>query len=264
MKSQRKPMYAALIVVLVAALACNLPDSGSAPNLDEAYTLIAQTAQAATLTAGIPTATVTPGPSPTPPSIAPIVTVSSDTNCRTGPNIGYTFVMLFTTGMNAEVVQKHTPSGYWVIKYPGGNGATCWLWGQYASVTGETAGLPEGVPPPLPPTATPPPAAPNPPNQVHISCTSVNNSHKVGDFWILSWEWTVELEWNDDSDNEEGFSVYKDGTLLGTVGPGQESYTDVFSTGIFIAPAPTYVYGVQSFNDFGASVIKEREISECP
>ena len=73
----------------------------------------------------------------------------------------------------------------------------------------------------------------------------------------------MELTWKDDSDNEEGFAVHKDGSLLGTVGPGQTEFTDVFTTAPSI-PFTAHVYAVQSFNDFGASVFKDTEITHCP
>lgn len=276
----QKPLYVVLVVLAAAALACNLPANVPAtpaptatqvtpPNqpsdaidIDIALTMAVQTLAAATQTAAIPTETITPGPPPPTPVVAPTVSVNTDTNCRTGPGISYDLVMVFKVGMSANVVGRYTPDNYWIIQYPGGNGATCWLWGAYATVLGNVVGLPEGVPPALPPTATPAPQAPNPPKGVHTACTSVNKSHKVGDIWIISWEWTVKLSWKDESDNEDGFSIYKDGNLLATVGPNQTSYTDVFNTFLIIDPV-TYVYGVQSYNDYGASVIKDIELSTC-
>lgn len=271
-------IFFALCTLGFAALACNLPQaSQSTPeptqapateesvtfNIDEALTLAVQTIQAATLTAVVPTETVTPGPSPTPPSTAPTVSVSSDTNCRTGPNAAYQFVTLFKVGQTANVVGKYTPNNYWIIEYPGGFGATCWLWGAYATVLGETSGLPEGVPPPLPPTATSAPAAPAAPKQLGLACTSVNKSKKVGQIWILQWEWTVNFTWSDQSTNENGFYVYKDGVLLATLGPNSESYTDVFTQTLVIGNV-SYTYGVQSYNDDGASVLKDASLSSCP
>lgn len=273
-----KQFFLAMSALMIAALACNLPNRSQATqespngstteepvtfNIDEALTLAVQTIQAATLTAVVPTETVTPGPSPTPPSTAPTVSVSSDTNCRTGPNVAYQFVTLFKVGQTANVVGKYTPSNYWIIEYPGGFGATCWLWGAYATVLGETSGLPEGVPPPLPPTATSAPAAPAAPKQLGLSCTSVNKSKKVGQIWILQWEWTVNFTWSDQSTNENGFYVYKDGVLLATLSPNNESYTDVFTQTLIMGNV-SYTYGVQSYNDDGTSVIKDTSLSSCP
>src|SRR5581483_5161238 len=260
----QKITLAFLSALVLIAMACNI--SVSAPtqpsgqvNLSEALTLAVQTINAATQQAqsGIPTNTVPP------PATAPTVTVSSDTNCRTGPSVYYDFVMLFQPGFSAEVIGKYTSSNYWIIKYPGGGGNTCWLWGQYATVVGDTSGLPEMVPPPLPPTPTPEPTAPNPPKGVNYSCNSVNNSHKVGNFWIISYHWTVKITWKDNSNNEEGFSVYKNGSLLANVGPNTTSYKDEFDVGLIIS-GTTWTYGVASYNSYGSSVIKEVSFSTCP
>ena len=152
MKPIRK-LFTAIIILVLGMLACNLPSTKTPArhpanehtatpqpaDLSVALTLAVQTIQAATQQAqsGIPTNTVPP------PVTPPTVTVAPDTNCRTGPNVNYDFVMLFKAGMNAEIVGKYTPANYWVIKYPGGNGNSCWLWGEYATITGDTSGLPE-------------------------------------------------------------------------------------------------------------------------
>jgi hypothetical protein len=267
MESIRKSL-AAFGVLALAMLACNIGvNAPSQPaqqpaqqvNLNDALTLAVQTIQAATQQAasGIPTNTVPP------PATAPMVTVSSDTNCRTGPNVNYSFVILFQAGMQAKVVGKYTPANYWIIEIPNGGGSTCWLWGQYATVIGDTAGLSEGVPPPLPPTPTPAPTAPNPPKGLNLSCTSENNSHKVGNFWIISFKWTVKFSWKDNSDNEDGFSVYKNGSLLANLGPGSTHYTDTFNVGLILT-GTTWDYGVASYNSYGSSVIKDIELSTCP
>ncbi|HUH96786.1 MAG TPA: hypothetical protein VLZ89_05470 [Anaerolineales bacterium] len=267
-----KRLFGVMIILALGALACNLPSNAptqaatNPPNptpgpadLSVALTLAVQTIQAATQEAqsGIPTSTVAP------PATPPTVTVSSTTNCRTGPNINYDLVMSLQPGLSAEVVGKYTPADYWIIKYPGGGGNSCWLWGQYATVTGDTDGLPEMSPPPMPPTPTPVPTAPNPPKNVGLSCVSVNNSHKVGNFWILSWKWTVTLSWKDNSSNENGFYVYKNGSLLATLAANSTSYTDQFNVSL-IVNGTTWNYGVASFNNYGSSVTKGVTLSSCP
>jgi hypothetical protein len=81
-----------------------------------------------------------------------MVTVSENTNCRTGPSAAYDLVGALLIGESAKVVGKNTSTNYWIIENPDGNGF-CWLWGRYASVTGNTDILPEMTPPPEP-TAT--------------------------------------------------------------------------------------------------------------
>jgi hypothetical protein len=82
------------------------------------------------------------------PSV-PMVQVSVDTNCRTGPGIIYDWVSVLQVGQEAEVIARNADGNYWVIQKPGGAG-TCWLWGNYATVQGPTASLPVWDAPPTP------------------------------------------------------------------------------------------------------------------
>lgn len=265
-------LAAALAILALGMLACNLPSnapttpvpaggqsSPQAGDITIALTLAVQTIQAATQQAqsGIPTPTVPP------PATPPTVTVSSDTNCRTGPNVNYDLVMIFQAGMSAQVIGKYSAANYWIIQYPGGGGNSCWLWGQYATIVGETGGLPEMTPPPLPPTPTPVPTAPNAPKNLNLTCSSANNSHKIGNLWLISYLWTVNLTWKDNSNDEDGFYVYKNGSLLATLGANTNAYTDQFDVGLILS-GTTWQYGVASFNKYGSSVTKEVTLSKCP
>ena len=166
MRIQKSLLFLFVPFVLVA-LACNLPGSAPTPTpqtgVEAALTSLALT-QAARQnpSAGqldfTPAPIVTPTVTPTPTSSIPTVSVSLDTNCRTGPGVVYDYLSVLLAGEKAEVIGKYTsvsPS-YWIIKK---GSITCWLWGQYATVEGDTSSLPEMVPPPSPtpppPTATP-------------------------------------------------------------------------------------------------------------
>lgn len=85
----------------------------------------------------------------TPTQEKPIVSVSVDTNCRSGPGKIYDWIGALLVGENAEVVGRSVDGQYWVIKNPDRAG-NCWLWGNYAMVTGPTAGLAQYTPPPTP------------------------------------------------------------------------------------------------------------------
>ena len=86
-----------------------------------------------------PTASLTPTGTT---SSGPKISVSVGTNCRTGPGKVYDFIGELKVGENAEVVGKNTSYNYWVIKNPDANG-NCWLWGEYATVIGDTSNLQE-------------------------------------------------------------------------------------------------------------------------
>jgi len=78
-----------------------------------------------------------------------MVSVSENTNCRNGPGKTYDYLGALMAGESAEVVGQSTDGLYWIIKNPDRAGE-CWLWGQYASVTGPTVALPKFTPPPTP------------------------------------------------------------------------------------------------------------------
>ncbi len=143
------------ILILIALPAfllasCNLPASKVAyePSAEElALTIVVQTREAEAARA------TEPPPSP-PEAAAPqetTVSVSTATNCRTGPDINYSLVLTFQPGASAVVVGKYSPTNYWIINTP--TGGTCWLWGAYASVQGDTSKLPEIAAPAPPPVA---------------------------------------------------------------------------------------------------------------
>lgn len=254
MKSNRAVF--ALNVLLIAALSCTLSSSQS-PDLAATITAQALTLQAPS---GTPEASATPTDTPTitptsTPSV-PQVSVSSATNCRTGPSTAYDLIFTMNPGQTAEVVGKHTPSGYWIIKNPAGG--TCWLWGQYATVTGNVAGLSEVPQPP-----TPTPSEPAAPKNFHAtsSCTAsgvlfTSNIH-------------VSLTWTDEATNEDGYHIFRRDALLATLGANSTSFendTTIRSLILLIgtphAP-PTITYGVEAFNGAGHSATKEVSIG-CP
>jgi len=151
-------------ILTAAALACNYPSGTPTPTLDINATLtsfaltqaIGQTPSATALefTATVP---LTPTITLTLPPSVPMVSVSVDTNCRTGPGINYDRLAGLFVGEKAEVIGKYTSvsPNYWIIRK---GSVTCWLWGRYATVEGNTGNLPEMVPPPSPtPTFTPTP-----------------------------------------------------------------------------------------------------------
>lgn len=96
-----------------------------------------------------PTVTFTPTITLTPTLEKPMVSVSVNTNCRTGPGKIYAINGALLVNEEAEVVGKSPDGEYWIIKNPDRAGE-CWLWGYYATVKGPTDALPVITPPPTP------------------------------------------------------------------------------------------------------------------
>jgi hypothetical protein len=155
----QKRILIAVSTLLAVALACNLPSQAPTPTLD-VQTILTQTAQslpatqAATPTSPFPAVTTTATIPLTISPTVPTISVTVNTNCRTGPGVAYDLIGGLLVGEKAVVVGKYTARNYWIIDNPDAAGS-CWLWGEYAVVTGDIARLPEMTPPPSPtPTRT--------------------------------------------------------------------------------------------------------------
>lgn len=59
-------------------------------------------------------------------------------------------------------------------------------------------------------------------------------------------ETEIEITWEDNSANEKGFRVYRDGELIATLGPNMTNYTDTGLVG-----GRTYTYTVRAYNETG-------------
>ncbi|MBI9045008.1 MAG: hypothetical protein JEZ06_11010 [Anaerolineaceae bacterium] len=101
--------------------------------------------------APIATATITFTPTErlTPTLSKVMVSVSVDTNCRFGPGESYPYLGALLVGEEAEVIGKGKHGQYWVIKNPDAPGE-CWIWGQFATLTGPAEKVPVRTPPPTP------------------------------------------------------------------------------------------------------------------
>lgn len=172
------PILLSVSVLLIVSLACAAPAPAPTQDINSLGTAIMQTMIAGvTQTSGAvvpvevvnsPVATFTPEPptltptatlSPTPiftsTPLVPQISVSVATNCRVGPGRVYDRVGALLVGQVSEVVGRDYTGNYWFIRNPNQSGGFCWLWGEYATVTGNWAVLPQYTPPPTP---TPVPA----------------------------------------------------------------------------------------------------------
>ena len=156
-------------IILLAILACNLPSATPAVDFNVAWTAAALTLStsmnqgftpspliASPFPSLAPVDTFTPLPTLSPtsaftstPSI-PVISVSVDTNCRVGPGKVYDLAGGLLVGETAEVFGKDPSGGYWYIRNPDKPNSYCWVWGEYAALSGNTAFLPIYTPPPTP------------------------------------------------------------------------------------------------------------------
>jgi hypothetical protein len=281
-----KVVLSCAILLLVATLACTL--SGAAPTAtpDLVGTI---TAQAALLAAPTLTGTGTSVP-PTDTSSPLTVSVTANTNCRLGPTTDYEVDFTLHPGETALVVGKNTDVDYWIIDDPGG--ATCWLWGQYAVLSGDASGVPEipapqsgsspkasktpkatKTPGPTPttgsaaPSASPtntaitlhPPQAPS-----GLSASKACQGGYAADGFTPIWKETVGLLWTDNADNELGFRIYRNGSAITNIGPNSGAYYDQIQYNQGTGGPLFDNYGVEAFNGDGASSRPSVDVGRCP
>ncbi len=91
----------------------------------------------------------------TPTFIAPLISVSAPTNCRSGPGKVYEEVGALMVGETTEVYGRDPTSEYLYIRNPDPGVEFCWVWGEYANSSSSILALPVLMPPPTPsPTLT--------------------------------------------------------------------------------------------------------------
>jgi hypothetical protein len=188
------------VIALSSLAACSLPLAGPAAG-DTVGTAVAQTLNAQTGVAQIVAATLgalvtdtpvsTPVPSLTPlPTFTatlpvPLISVSVNTNCRTGPGKAYDMVGALAVGQTAEILGRDGIGQYWLIRDPKNPTNICWLWGYYATVSGDTSRLPVATPPPTP---TPAPGF----SVVYLNTTVCGGQYgfrfKIANTGPLTWE----------------------------------------------------------------------------
>ena len=174
-KNSQTKKYLLILTLIIFLSGCNLPwdQQGGLSNEEQLQTQVAGTisaiqpdddpqitqeeppspeentpipTQTETIT---PTITMTATMTMTATPETPMVGVSVDTNCRSGPGTIYDYIGALLVGEQAEVVGRSDDGEYWIIKNPDREGE-CWLWAQYAEVMGQTAELPLYTQPPTP------------------------------------------------------------------------------------------------------------------
>lgn len=175
------------LILIISITACNLPSGAGSSNTPDinatvaaevaiafaAQTLVAQTLSAGGAVAPVNTDTLTPEALPQATStetLTPTITltptpegvflvVSQDTNCRFGgPYSSFRIITTVKTGQTVEVLSRNPENDSYFVKNPYDANSTCWLYGKYATLTGNSAALPVSTMHPTPtPTHTPTP-----------------------------------------------------------------------------------------------------------
>ncbi len=179
------------------------------------------------------------------PSI-PLFTFTTNANCRAGPGTVYEVDDSFLMDQSTQIDGRNgsEPRWWWVLR---ANGGHCWVSDATGKASGPTGGVQVVAAPPPPvvisPTDTSAPPPPPPPQ----SPPSAPGSLSVTNHVCASPTYSVTLGWQDLASNESGYRVYRDNTVIATLGANATSYTD-------IPPGSgPYAYKVEAFNNIGAA-----------
>jgi hypothetical protein len=151
-------------------------------------------------------------------------------------------------GKTAEVLARDPSGNYWFIRNPDSEGDFCWVWGEYATVSGYIAALPVHTPPHTPtPTFTPLPTfTPTP-------APSFKASYSSMDTCGTSWWVDIKLR-NNGSVSFKSYSLtVKDVTTDFTLTDLSDGFTDIdgclaMTTRDIIAPGDTYLLSAPAFS----------------
>ena len=151
------------LLLLLMISSCNFPSAQQA-TVDSYLmdTIVAQNVQLTVLSRDLATAaaqTATPAPlpsqelasatftltpkilsTPTPEKLT--LSITQNTNCRKGPANYYALVVTLKAGENVVVLGRNAHSDYYNVLPSASASVSCWVWGNYATLSGNTGGLP--------------------------------------------------------------------------------------------------------------------------
>jgi hypothetical protein len=152
-------------------------------------------------------------------------------NCRVGPGVNYDRVFQTKAGDSFKIVGFFPPN-FWVISTTAGE---CWVPGEFTTPVGNTKAVPTVTLPP-----TPLGGAPDAPS-----------------FSKNGWEWfcdgagqvEVKLSWNDNSNTEKGYRIYRNEELVTELAANSTYFTEV----IAYPGGQGLLYRVEAFNESGTA-----------
>ncbi len=223
-KRQTRYAVSLAVTVLLLVISCSMPGLAAEP--------------IPTPTIPVPSTTPLP-PSPTvlPTSAAPSLSVSAATPCLIGPGNLSEVVVNLQAGEKAEIVGKL--EGFWIVKTS--DGSECWVADQGVTVEGDVSAVPNAELP-----STPAPLAPAPPANLQAISQTCTVDHSQKSVRYIN---QFHLTWEDMSSNEDGFHLYRDGTLVAEVTADKTDVVDEF----ILRNIRSHFYTVAAYNEVGES-----------
>jgi uncharacterized protein YraI len=164
-----------------------------------------------------------------------MLTINEPTNCRTGPGQSYGILFTFNAGASAEIVGQFPTNNYWAVKVQGRD-EPCWVWGEYATVSGSDWTVPT-IEAPATVTASPP------------SAPSISSWDYLCGYGGSGPNVTVNLEWTDRAEGESGYRIYRNGERIADLPPNSNAYSEV----VDFVEGENFTYLIEVFNSAGAA-----------
>lgn len=165
---------------------------------------------------------------PTLPSV-PLFTFDQNANCRRGPGTAYSVTTSYAQGIQLEADGRNEDSTWLRILMPN-TSAACWVSLATGTLLGSLDSLPLASYPPLPTATTSAPQLGAPPQfQISERMCSPNG-------------YKLRLTWASQADGKSGYRLYRNGSLLTTLGANAISYEDLPPFG------GPYTYALESYN----------------
>ena len=206
------------VTILLLSIACGVIPGVAAPTQTAIATIPAP-----------PTFTSTPA--------APSLTSNATIACQAGPGGDYELVINLQAGEKAEIIGKS--EGFWEVKTS--DGAECWVPDQDVTLEGEVAAVPNVEPPP-----TPLPQAPAPPISIQAIGAYCSKDKSTKPIKYIN---QFHLSWQDMSNNEDGFRVYRDGDRVAELPADKTELVDE----VIAQNNRTHYYYVTAYNAVGES-----------
>jgi len=203
MKASKEFKFA-VIALLLATLACNMPgtvssEGGDSPAAEPEVTYVVIVENTATT---IPTDT--PIPPTATPDLPPELNLSKNSNCRLGPSEFYVVVDQIASGTDLPVIGRSEDNEWWQVL--NATGRECWIYFENVRTNQDLSGMSIGEAPPLP--------------GIPLSFFVADQICQPGPK-----KFTVTLSWSSGG-GETAFRIYRDGKRLIELKPNKFNYKD--------------------------------------
>ena len=232
----KRNLLIAISVLIIASLACNIPNINLGGTSDAPTAALAPTS-----TEGVPpTSTSLPTETSIPatdtPSITPEITLTKNSNCRLGPALNYVVVDQIVSGRTFAVIGRNEENTWWQIVND--TNRECWIINENAYPNSDFSNVQIGSAPELP--------------GVPLSFAVVNQQCLPGaNKFEVTFNWTS-------GGGEKGYHIYRNSDRIIELNAKKFNFRDVN------APVnKNLIYEIEAYNEIGASDRSTQIVPAC-